>query len=254
MNEARFRTWTVGLAVLVIGTLGAFIVGRLAANFFLLPATLTRESRSDVPDLVGRELEDAREEVEDAGAALDVLGLVYSAEADSGAVVFQYPPQGLPLEKGKPVEVIVAAGQGERRMPDLVELPEASALAMLETAGIPVAGVRGAVHEGFEKGTVISTDPPAGAPLGAQDSVVVVVSRGDAIVEVPSLIGKSPEEAAAMLQGAHLRVGETTFAEPAGGGGAVVVLGQDPPAGGLARTGAAVNLHLGQGAEDEAAE
>ncbi len=60
MNQERARTWAVGLGLLLLGTLGAWALGREAADLLLLPATLTRESRPEVPDLVGEELEGAR--------------------------------------------------------------------------------------------------------------------------------------------------------------------------------------------------
>jgi beta-lactam-binding protein with PASTA domain len=94
---------------------------------------------------------------------------------------------------------------------------------------------------------VVDTDPPAGAVLESGDSVLVSVSRGGDIVEVPSLIGKTLEEAGTLLRGVQLEIGETTFAEESGTGtGDAVVVGQDPPSGGLARSGTAVNVRLGQ--------
>ena len=244
MKGARARIWTVGVALLAMATVGAFVLGHMAADVLLLPATLTREGRREVPDLVGRSVESARERAEDAGSAVDLLGLAYSAERDSGEVLFQYPLAGMPLEPGQPVEVVVSAGRGGRRVPDVRELSERSAREVLQVAGIPVAGVAPVAEEGFEEGMVVSTEPPAGARVARGDSVVLRVNRGVAIVEVPELIGKRQEEAGEILQDANLRVGRTTFEEqePAG---SVIVLRQDPPAGGLARAGAAVDLHLG---------
>ena len=247
MNAARLRTWAVGLAFLVIGTLGGFVVGRLAAGSLLLPAKLTGADVPHAPDLVGSALEDAREKAAGAGTELDVLGLAYTADADSGEIIFQYPPEGLPLEGEAPIEVLVSAGPGTRRVPDLVGLPRGSALALLRAAGIPVARVESVAEAGLEKGTVIRTEPPAGSALAAGDSVVVAVSRETAVVEVPDLRGKTLAEAGEILRGANLRVGETTLvgAGSSGETGAeAAVVGQDPPAGGLAHSGTAVELRL----------
>lgn len=244
----RGRVWALGLALLLTATLGAYLLGRLAAHALLLPASLSQAAAA-APDLVGRELEDARREAQEAGAGLDVLGVAYAAEMDSGKILSQYPAEGLPLEPGKPVEVIVSAGPGTRRMPDLQGLPELEARMLLVQLGIEAPRVEALAEPGAAQGTVVSTRPAAGAPLAPGDSVVLSVSRGETIVEVPNLRGKSPEEAAAILQGAQLRVGEATFDGGSESPDALVVIGQEPPAGGLAASGSVVNLRLGRSRE-----
>ncbi len=245
----RLRVWAVGVGLLLVGTLGAYLLGRLAAHTLFLPAALSRPAVEQAPDLVGRELGEARREVEGAPGGLDVLGVAYATEVDSGKVLFQYPPEGLPLESGKPIEVIVSAGPGRRRMPDVAGLSEKAAVGLLERAGIHAPRVVMVAERGAEQGTVVFTRPEAGAPLADADSVLVGVSRGGDVIEVPNLAGKTPEEAGVILEGAQLSVGRTTFAEGEDSPGALVVVGQDPPAGGLATSGSAVNLRLGRSAE-----
>ena len=250
MNQERARTWAIGLGFLLIGTFGAFLLGRLAANSLVLPVKLTGREARQAPDLVGTRLEEARRKAEDAGAGLDVLGLAFGTEVDSGEVFFQYPPPGLAVEGGKPIEVLVSAGSGSRRVPDVVELPETSALALLEAAGVRLAHIRRVAQGGFEKGLVIATEPPGGALLGADDSLVVLISLGGVTVEVPNVIGKSLQEAGTILEEAQLRIGEarlTGEGAPDGAAessGSAIVIMQDPPAGGLANAGTAVSLRL----------
>jgi serine/threonine-protein kinase len=232
--------------LLAIGTGGAYALGRLAATSLLLPGGLSGSSVEQAPNLVGRDLDEARRKTEGVAGGLDVLGEAYAGEVDSGKVLFQYPPDGLPLEPGKPIEVIVSAGPGARRMPDVAGLPQSSALELLGQAGVKTPHVVTVAEPGAEQGSVVFTEPPAGAPLAETDSVVVGVSRGGNIIEVPNLAGKTPEEAGIILQGAQLRIGETAFAEGEDSPGELVVVGQDPPAGGLAASGSAVNLRLGR--------
>jgi serine/threonine-protein kinase len=230
----------------LIGTLGAYVLGRLAAHSLLFPTRLARADVEHAPDLVGRELEEARAKAQSAAGGLDVLGLAYSAEVDSDAVLFQYPAAGMPVEPGKPIEVVVSAGAGSRRMPDVTGLPDSTALAVLRSAGAGGARVRSVAEPGTEKGTVVFTEPAAGAPLAGQDPVVVGVSRGGDIIEVPNLAGKTADEATRILEGAQLRVGRTELTGSGEGPGELVVVGQDPPAGGLAASGSAVDLRLGR--------
>ena len=242
----RLRVWAFGVGLLMVGTFGAYLLGRLAAHTLLLPATLARPAVGQAPDLVGRELDEARREAEGAASGLDVLGVAYATEVDSGKVLIQYPPEGLPLESGKPIEVIVSAGPGRRRMPDVAGLPEKAALALLTRAGVKASRVVTVAQRGAEQGTVVFTRPEAGAALADGDSAVVSVSRGGDVIEVPNLPGKTPQEAAVILQGAQLGVGKTSLAEGEDSPGELVVVGQDPPAGGLATNGSTVNLRLGR--------
>lgn len=249
MSEDRLRTWTIGIAFLLVGTLGAFLLGQVVANLLLVPARLTRAHVRRAPGLVGVELEQARERARGVEAGLDVLGIAHGADVDSGEVLFQFPPEGMPLEPGKPVEVIVSAGAGVKRVPDLAGFTRASAVRVLRTAGISVGGSLAVSGEGFEKGTVVRSSPPAGTPVAEGDSVVLLVSRGESVVEVPNLIGETAEEAAKLLHAVQLEVGETTFGGSGAGGAASaepVVVGQDPAAGALAPAGAPVDLRLDQ--------
>jgi serine/threonine-protein kinase len=255
---ARARTWAVGIAFLVAATGGAFALGRLVADAVLLPATLAREGAPEVPDLVGRPLEEARRRAEDAGVGLDVLGVAYSDRVDSGEVLVQHPAEDLALEPGKPIEVLISAGPGGMRVPDVRGLSQAAAVEMLRIAGIPVAGVRRAAGDGIEAGSVVSTAPPIGAAIEPGDSLTLAVSRGGTVVEVPDLVGKTADEARAVLRSVGLAprwrpAGPEESDGGAGDGDAAprgdvpdgVVLAQDPPGGGLARTGGSVTLRIG---------
>ncbi|MFN2433661.1 MAG: PASTA domain-containing protein, partial [Gemmatimonadota bacterium] len=245
--DDRGRIWALGLSVLLLATLGAFALGRKAAEFVLLPATLTRQASPEAPDLVGESLADARERARDAGTALDVLGLAYGSEVDSGEVLVQYPPEGMLLQPGKPVEVLVGAGPGVRRVPDLRGLPETAARSLLEAAALLPARRSRIAEGGSETGAVAATDPPPGAVLAEGDSVVLAVSRGGAVIEVPDVIGKTVGEAAEALRAAGLGVRSATRVEDRDPAQDDVVLAQDPPAGGLARTGTGVSLRMGRG-------
>jgi serine/threonine-protein kinase len=74
-------------------------------------------------------------------------------------------------------------------------------------------------------GQVIGTDPPAGAEVERGSTVRVLVSKGQELIAVPDVSGRSVEEAAASLEAAGLAVSGVT-GNPRG-----VVLATDPPAG-----------------------
>lgn len=243
----RSRVWAVGLGLLLLATAGAFVLGREAAEAVLIPAALGRGGAArEAPDLVGRRLDEARRRAVEAGSSLDVLGMAYGPEADSGEVLEQFPPEGMPLEDGEALEVIVSAGAGVRRVPDVRGFSEADARSLLDGAGIRVSASQRVDAEGAAEGVVAGTRPDVGSPLEADAAVTLLVSRGGAVVEVPDVRGRTREEAAKALTAVRLAVGRvsggTLDAEPAEG---QVVVRQSPPAGGLARSGSTVDLELG---------
>jgi beta-lactam-binding protein with PASTA domain len=240
-RQARLRVWSVGLTLLLLGTLGAFALGRMAARGLLIPATITREAPPEAPDLIGRDLQEARER----SPNLDVLGSAFSASVDSGEVMFQYPPPGITIEGEKPVEVILSAGPGAQRVPDLKGLPQAQALEILQKGGLSATRITRVAEGGYEEGAVVATIPPAGSRIEPGDSLVLAVSSGGAIVEVPDLIGKIESEAELVLRSAQLATGTIELADSlAGPRDSLVVVAQDPPPGRLARSGTAVNMRL----------
>ncbi|WP_062209650.1 Stk1 family PASTA domain-containing Ser/Thr kinase [Streptomyces sp. NBRC 109706] len=80
-----------------------------------------------------------------------------------------------------------------------------------------------------EEGTVCETDPAAGAEVDEGDTVTLIVSEGPEAVELPDVVGRSYEEAAAELEGLGLTARqeprEDAEAEPG------TVLEQSPGAG-----------------------
>ncbi len=97
---------------------------------------------------------------------------------------------------------------GAVEIPALDGKSEADAVTALEDLGLKTT-VSQEPSETVEAGIVIRTEPPAGESVPAGDTVVIVVSSGADVIEIPSVRGLTKEDAVAKIEAANLRV--TTF-------------------------------------------
>ncbi|MGG7654019.1 protein kinase domain-containing protein [Kocuria rosea] len=112
-----------------------------------------------------------------------------------------------------------------------------------------------AVHETADPvapaGTVLGTDPEAGATVRSAEQVVLLVSTGPVRTTAPDVTGMSEEDARARLEDAGLAVGTRSPVADAAAAGTVV--GQHPEAGEAVAEGSAVDLAVSLGARADSA-
>jgi serine/threonine-protein kinase len=116
-------------------------------------------------------------------------------------------------------------------VPYLVRYPETSARALLIQRGFSVAdAVRRQSDRRIQAGSVVATDPPAGAEISREQAVTLIVSSGVAGQEVPYVLGQQVEDAIRYLVslGFKTSVRSVPSDEPPG-----TVVNQSPLAGTL---------------------
>ncbi|HET6360785.1 MAG TPA: PASTA domain-containing protein [Gemmatimonadota bacterium] len=248
VERSRSAVWRVPIA-LIVATLGAGALGYLGVQLFLLPETLADSRVHRVPDLTGESIEDAIEDGRSASYEVVASGLQYSDRVDRGDVIYQIPPPGSYLAAGDTLFVLVSLGEQETRIPDLMGLDLEAARAILRQLDVAVAGIQRAPSELVPQNLVVSSDPPSGTLVEEDMRVVLTLSRGGAMVDMPDVRGLSQAAARDTLEIFGLTVGEVTSvgADTLGvaGSAPVVVTGQEPVAGRRIATGSAVRLQLG---------
>jgi eukaryotic-like serine/threonine-protein kinase len=130
------------------------------------------------------------------------------------------------------------------RVPDVVGQTEDAAVRELEGVGLDVR-IRREFDRQFDQGEVFQQQPAAGRRIETGSPVTIFVSRGVQQVEVPSVIGKSQDDAEAAIADAGLRVGDVgdEFSdEPEG-----TVIGQSPDPGTEVDRGSAVSITVSAG-------
>ena len=248
VERSRSAVWRVPIA-LIVATLGAGALGYLGVQLFLLPETLAESRLHRVPDLTGESIEDAMGDGRAAGYEVVATGRQYSDRVDEGDVIYQIPPPGSYLAAGDTLFVLASLGEQQTRIPNLMGLDLEAARAILLQLGVEVAGVRRASSELVPQNLVVASEPPSGTLLEEDPAVVLTLSRGGAMVDMPDVRGLSQAAAGDTLEIFGLTVAEVTSvgADTLGvaGSALVVVTGQEPVAGRRIATGSAVRLQLG---------
>jgi eukaryotic-like serine/threonine-protein kinase len=127
-----------------------------------------------------------------------------SVEVPKGNVIETRPDAGTVLGPDQVVTLVVSAGRPRVQVPDVAGQPPQVAEAALTAARFRVRTERVFDPE-VPDGLVVGTDPDIGAKAPFGSTVVLRVSKGPDLVEVPSVVGLSREEAEDRLRAAGFR-------------------------------------------------
>ena len=233
--DRRRRRWRwVVLALLACG---------VAA---LVAYALTRPSHVGIPDVIGKNSDQAGQILDSAGFRVAIKAVPSGAPRDQ--VVEQDPIPtdrgGGKAEKGSTVTLSVSSGPAIRAVPTVTGLSEADATKRLEHVGFKV-NTQQQYSKTVPRGQVIGTSPAAGTQLSTLQPVTLLVSRGANTVLVPNVVGLNDQAALATLSNAGLSGTEVQkdSTEPAG-----KVLSQSPGAGKRIGRGSQVTIFASTGA------
>ncbi|MFI1418080.1 Stk1 family PASTA domain-containing Ser/Thr kinase [Streptomyces sp. NPDC020731] len=132
------------------------------------------------------------------------------------------------------------------KVPPLLGKTEQEARGRLADAGLDAGQVKEAFSDTVERGTVISTDPKAGARIRGNDSVSLTLSKGPQTVRVPDLDGYPLDKARDLLKDDGLEPGMVTR-EFSGTVARGSVISTEPGKGTEVRAGSAVALTVSKG-------
>ncbi len=158
-----------------------------------------------VPDVTGKSESDAQKILEDAGFVVKSEA-TYSDDVDEGDVISTDPVAGTKLKEGDTVTMKVSMGAEKAEVPSLTGKSESEAQSLLAQAGLEVGNVTPKHSDSVAEGCIISQGIKAGKKVSKGTSVDYEVSQGPQIklVTVPSLSGKTADEAEMALQNAGL--------------------------------------------------
>ena len=200
----------------------------------------------EVPDVVGRKVDEAARILETAGFAVQTAQEA-DDEAPVGEVIDQDPASGEEAPKGSTINLKVSSGKEKTGVPDVRGKDVDVAANELGQAGFKTVRQQ-EESETVGEGKVIRTSPSPGTPLERGSTVTLVVSSGPPEVDqvtVPDVIGRTEAAATAMLQSAGFKVKtqEVLVTEDADDGR---VQDQSPNAGTEADEGSTVTITVGK--------
>ncbi|MCT1560911.1 PASTA domain-containing protein, partial [Brevibacterium casei] len=195
-RRRRRLATTVGAGIVVLALLAWLIIANLPAPTSIVPG-----------QLAGKEFSEATEVVESSGLNPEKQE-VFDDSIPAGTVIGSEPVGGTELSPDSTVTLVVSKGVETFAVPELEGLSAEKAKAALDDAGLGVGKVDEKYDENVAKGIVISASEKEGEELVHDAKVDLVVSKGDAPVEVPDVEGLTYDAAFATLTKRGFRVGK----------------------------------------------
>jgi beta-lactam-binding protein with PASTA domain/tRNA A-37 threonylcarbamoyl transferase component Bud32 len=189
------------------------------------------------PELEGRPVDEVEAEIQENLPVQVARGEDYDDDLAAGLVIRFDPPAGTQLKRDQVVTIVVSAGRAPVAVPDVTGQTPEQATSNLEALGFRVERVEDGRSDQVDTGEVMAVSPAPGGPVPFGSTVKIQVSAGVPMVTVPDVVGRSGDEATAILQAAGLQVEATRFFGNS-------VLRQSPAAGESVERGTSVTILL----------
>jgi serine/threonine-protein kinase len=240
-REGRTWLWVALVAAILIG--------------ILVGLALTRDTTTEVPNVTGKQLEFAIEQLERKGFSVGKETFVHK-NAPANTVLEQDPAPSPPARQAseecsfltffcsKPsVNLTISSGPGSGKVPATHGLTRQAATEKLEAVGFQVEA-QTVNSESVEEGLVVSSEPNGGGIARKGSTVTIFVSRGPRKTKIPVLVGSQRNVAVQQIRGRGLEpiVSEEESSSPAG-----QVIRQSPSAGTQVPPGAPVTIVVSKG-------
>jgi len=239
MTHLEGRVWSAGKLLV--------LAGALVATFFLFAGigmrTALRAREVQVPELVGRSVNDASLALTDLGLTLKVdENRRVNATVPEGHVMQQDPPAGVPARPQRSIRVWLSAGARTTRVPELVGQTERTARLRLDQEAIEVGPVAEFRSPDYPADAVVAQNP---SPDTVAPRVSLLLNRGEqaATYVMPDVIGMDGERAAEALRSRGFRV-SITGSQPYPGVPAGTVVRQQPAGGFRVAEGDAIAIEV----------
>jgi Serine/threonine protein kinase len=204
ISKSKFIKIGVGVILLLL------LAGLGVAAFKMAsPGGSISTKEVKVPDLVGKNVDDAKKQ-------LDALNLVL-VEADreindaaEGTIIKMKPDADTMVKEKSEVRVIVSSGSKGNKMPDLEGRDLDEAKIILKSYGIDVSDkdITQDFSDNIPKGQIMGQTPKKDTEVNSKTKVTLVVSKGPEIKlsTVPNVVGLNVDEAKSRLTDAKLKV------------------------------------------------
>jgi serine/threonine-protein kinase len=233
-RRRRRRGWIGLLAVLLVGALiagAAWVYG--AARAVTLPSLVDLTPAAATAKLTPLQL------------TLDSGSSDFSETVPVGKIISTDPKAGDSAKEGSVVTALVSKGPERHAVPVVAGLTVDDATTAITGANLAVGAQTQAYDDKVPAGSVVSTNPAAGAKLKRDQSVALVVSKGPAPVALPNVVGQPAAASATALTKLGLKVTSTTAYSKTVPSGSVVSMA--PPAATTVPKGTPVALVVSKG-------
>lgn len=167
-----------------------------------------------VPNFVGSTFEEAQAQAQETGLEIARGEDVYSPDQEEGKITSQNPTADSVVSPGKLITVYVSKGKKDGVVPKIVGMDYKGASEYLKTFGFEL-GIVKTESSTLPENVIIeqSVEEGSTALKGTKIDVTVSDGKGKETVKMPNLIGKTPDEANAIIDTEGLKLGDATYEE-----------------------------------------
>ncbi len=183
----RRRGWLVLVAVIALGGL----LGWLGWSYGL--------KQVPVPTVVGLDVDAANAKLTAVGFTLDSSQTGFSETVKKGLIISTDPAGGADAREGSTISAVVSQGPERYAVPQVAGATVDDATTALTDANLTVGGQTQAYDEKIPVGMVVTTDPKPASLLKRGQPVDLVISKGQAPVKIPTVVGTPAATATATL-------------------------------------------------------
>ena len=166
-----------------------------------------------VPDVFNESAEEAQKILENAKLKYKIEE-VDNNEVQQGYAAGTDPESGSTVAEGTEIKLLISKGPSKSGLISVLGETVEEATSDLEMAGYKVEVGSEVFSDTIEKGKVAETTPKAGSQVEAGATITLHVSKGkeEKKVKIPSLLGKTRDEAKELIESAGLVLGKTSKA------------------------------------------
>lgn len=167
-----------------------------------------------VPNFVGSTFEKAQALAQETGLEIARGEDVYSPDQEEGKITSQNPTADSVVSPGKLITVYVSKGKKDGVVPKIVGRDYKEASEYLKTFGFEL-GIVKTESSTLPENVIIeqSVEEGSTASKGTKIDVTVSDGKGKETVKMPNLIGKTPDEANAIIDTEGLKLGDAAYEE-----------------------------------------
>ncbi len=191
--------------------LGGIFVFLLVIDYIILPLYVSG-SEHQVPNVVGKQKDEAIKILEDAGLNPIVQTSRFDQKYQKDHVIFQNPSPNLTVKSSRRVYLTISGGEPQIPMPSLIGKTIRDATVTLERLGLSIGKID-SVESEFPAGIIVEQQFFQGKEISKGSAVNFKLSIGPQVgmVRVPSLFGQTLSEAEKILKNNSLRVGNKVY-------------------------------------------
>lgn len=202
---------------------------------------------SGVPDVVNKEIKDAKTAITDAGFEVGEIEEVFNKDVEKDHVISQDPSSFMRAMKGSKINLQVSKGAEMVVVPDVKDKTRTDASEILKDKGFEVELTEDAYDKDIEAGKVCKQDPEGNTKAAKGSTVKITISKGAEKGDVPNVTNLSESDARASIERAGFVCAVNYSASETVEEG--FVMSQNPSGGQKADKGSTVTITVSKGSD-----